>query len=129
MNLNRRQFLILTAGFAAGCSSTDVEHHTQRLVNAGPARDYAAVGVYDRFRDVGFFVVRKWDKLLAYSSFCTHRRCKLEVESDRSFYCPCHGSTFNPQGRVLTGPARRDLPVLPAIVNERGELLVTVPAA
>jgi Rieske Fe-S protein len=129
MILNRRQFLILTAGFAAGCSSTEVENHAQRVINAGPARIYAADGVYDHFRDLGFFVVRKGDKLLALSAFCTHRRCKLEVEPDRSFYCPCHGSTFNPQGSVLSGPAKRDLPVLPTVVDERGDLIVTVPGA
>ena len=129
MILNRRQFLILSVGFATGCSSTGEEHHAQRVINAGLARKYAAGGVYDRFHDLGFFIIRKGDALLALSSFCTHRRCKLEVEPDRSFYCPCHGSTFNPQGRVLSGPAKRDLPILSAVVNDGGELIVTVPAA
>ncbi len=29
--------------------------------------------------------------------------------ADRSFYCKCHGSTFDAEGRVTHGPAKRDL--------------------
>ncbi|MET0340964.1 MAG: FAD-dependent oxidoreductase [Polyangiales bacterium] len=29
--------------------------------------------------------------------------------AERSWDCPCHGSRFDPYGRVLTGPAKRDL--------------------
>jgi Rieske Fe-S protein len=126
MILNRRQFLLLTVGLAAGCSSVQEEHHAERTINAGPAGDYAVDGVYVRFRNLGFFVVRKEDKLFALSAFCTHRRCKLSAEKDRTFYCPCHGSTFNGLGHVTTGPAKRDLPVLATTVDDHGDLLVTV---
>ena len=128
MILNRRQFLILTVGLAAGCRSAVEENHAERLVNAGPAANYAADGVYGRYRDLGVFVVRKGDKLFALSAICTHRRCKIKAEADRTFYCPCHGSTFDSDGHVTTGPAKRDLPVFMTSVDERGNLLVTVPA-
>jgi len=72
----------------------------EKTINAGPAAKYAADGVYSRHRDMGFFIVRKGEKLFAISSYCTHRKCKLAAESDRSFYCPCHGSTFDPDGHV-----------------------------
>jgi Rieske Fe-S protein len=108
-----------------GGSSTVGE---ERVVNAGPVGDYAADWVYSQFRDEGFFVVRNGEKLFALSAICTHRKCKLIAESDRSFYCKCHGSTFSPDGRVTEGPARRDLPVLPASVDEHGQLLVKVAA-
>jgi cytochrome b6-f complex iron-sulfur subunit len=128
MILNRRQFVLLSVGLAAGCRSPVEETQAERLVNAGPAGNYAADGVYGRYRDLGVFVVRKGDRLFALSAICTHRRCKIKAEADRSFYCPCHGSTFDPDGRVITGPAKRDLPVFPTSVDEQGNLLVTVPA-
>jgi cytochrome b6-f complex iron-sulfur subunit len=128
MILNRRQFVLLSVGLAAGCQSTVEENHAERVVNAGPAANYAADGVYGRYRDLGFFVVRDGDKLFALSAICTHRRCKLKAEPDRSFYCPCHGSTFNEQGRVMEGPAKRDLPVFATSVDGQGNLIVTVPA-
>jgi Rieske Fe-S protein len=130
--MNRRQFLIFTAAaIITGCKSMGdgdggTVAHAEHVVNAGPASSYAADGLYDGFRDQGFFVVRNGEKLCALSSFCTHRKCKLTTEPDHSFYCPCHGSTFDPNGKVKEGPARRDLPTLPALTDEAGHLLVTV---
>jgi Rieske Fe-S protein len=134
VNISRRQFLILTMGVAAaGCQSVESGGKSaareERIINAGPASDYAADGVYSRFRDEGFFVIRKGEKLFALSAFCTHRKCKLTAESDRSFYCQCHGSTFDPSGKVTLGPARRNLPALALIENGSGQLLVKIPDA
>jgi Rieske Fe-S protein len=131
MIINRREFLLLTTAFAAGCGSTEnagiSSAGTERVVNAGPVGDYARDGVYSAFRNQGFFIIRQGGELFVLSSICTHRRCKLDAKADHSFYCPCHGSTFNPDGHVTHGPAHRDLPVLPAVANANGQLLVTVP--
>ena len=97
-------------------------------MNAGPASSYAGEGVYSNFRDRGFFVIRQGDKLFALSAICTHRKCTLAAEPDRSFYCKCHGSTFDPGGHVTKGPAKRDLPVLATFTNEQGQLVVDVSA-
>jgi Rieske Fe-S protein len=131
--MNRRQFLMLTATvLVTGCRSTlaadkSTRAAPERVVNAGPVSKYAADGVYAGFIDQGFFVVRKGDTLTVLSSYCTHRKCKLAQESDRTFYCPCHGSTFAPGGKVTAGPATRDLPVLASFTDEKGEMLVRVP--
>lgn len=133
MKINRREFLILTAAFAAGCSSMEnagvPAAARERMVNAGPVSDYSTDGVYAAFRSEGFFIIRQGGKLFALSSICTHRHCLLGVEPNRSFLCPCHGSTFNPDGQVTHGPAKRNLPTLATFINESGELLVKVPAA
>lgn len=131
-NMNRREFLILAAATVAGCSSTPhgavSSVRVTRQINAGPVNSYAADGVYTRFRNQGFFLIRKGEKLFALSAICTHKRCKLDAEPDLSFSCPCHGSTFDPGGHVTEGPAKRDLPTLSTFINEQGDLLVTVPA-
>jgi Rieske Fe-S protein len=134
MSMSRRQFLILAAGAGGvpGCKTVDdggasAKPHVERIVNAGPVGNYAADGVYSGSRDLGFFVVRKGEKLCACSAICTHRKCKLTAEADHSFYCKCHGSTFDPDGKVTTGPAKRNLPMFPAFVDEHGQLLVKIP--
>jgi cytochrome b6-f complex iron-sulfur subunit len=134
MKINRREFLLLTAGVVvAGCKTADNSGNpaasAEKTINAGLVGNFAADGVYGNFRDEGFFVIRKGGKLFALSAICTHRNCKLTAEPDKSFYCKCHGSTFAPDGKVTEGPARRDLPVLPTFTNESGELLVKIPAA
>jgi len=128
--MNRRKFLFLTTTVAVtGCQTPD-DHspsnaiRTERVVNAGPVVNYATDGVYTAFRNQGFFVVRRGEKLFALSAICTHKKCRLTSEPNRSFYCPCHGSTFDPAGHVTQGPAQRDLPVFTTSVNEGGELLV-----
>src|ERR1017187_7414623 len=127
MLINRRQFLLLTAGFAAGCQMVHDDRtpaaHAERVINAGPASDYAKDGVYSKFLGSGFFVVRRGDKLFALSAISTHRKCKLTAEPDHSFYCKCHGSTFDPAGQVTAGPAKRDLPVWPTDTNGAGQLV------
>jgi len=39
---------------------------------------------------------------------CTHRGCELNVGGG-IYSCPCHGSEFSVTGKVLEGPAIRDL--------------------
>jgi glycine/D-amino acid oxidase-like deaminating enzyme/nitrite reductase/ring-hydroxylating ferredoxin subunit len=48
--------------------------------------------------------------LHAVSARCTHLGCLVTWNTaERSWDCPCHGSRFDPDGRVLQGPAVRDL--------------------
>lgn len=129
MKLTRRNFIVLTATFAAGCSSESSHAPaavTTRVVNAGPLTRYASDGVYTNFRDQGFFIIRNGPVLTALSAICTHRKCKLNAEPNQTFTCPCHGSKFDANGYVTSGPARRDLSPLATLVSERGELLVIV---
>lgn len=134
MAINRREFLILGAGLLAGCAGTGrggaFSAATQeKTVDAGPAEAFAEDGVYDRFRNQGFFLIRRDGRLLALSSSCTHRNCILNVAPDRTFSCPCHGSTFDAKGAVTRGPAQVNIPLLPLRVDDKGRVLVQVPDA
>jgi Rieske Fe-S protein len=133
--IDRRDFLRLTATAAviAGVEGIGSESKAaprgERVIDAGPAGAYAKEGVYSQFRALGFFVVRRGGQLTALSAICTHRHCKLDAEPDRTFYCPCHDSTFDAAGKVTKGPAKRDLPVFSTSTDSRGHLLVKVAAA
>ncbi|MEX0648044.1 MAG: Rieske 2Fe-2S domain-containing protein [Balneolaceae bacterium] len=39
---------------------------------------------------------------------CTHKQCTVEP-SGETFTCPCHGSKYDREGKILEGPARQDL--------------------
>ncbi len=132
--MNRRDFILVgvLAAAGAGCQGvggggTSAAAGPAKPIDAGPASSYSADGVYPNFHALGFFIIRRGGKLEALSSICTHRRCKLSVDSDNSFYCHCHGSTFDPDGKVTDGPAKRDLPVFTTSTNAQGHLIVMVP--
>jgi ubiquinol-cytochrome c reductase iron-sulfur subunit len=71
--------------------------------------------------------------VIAYSKICTHAGCAVSMyrepeyrptEPSPALVCPCHYSTFDPArgGKVLFGPAGRDLPQLPLQVDDEGVL-------
>jgi len=44
------------------------------------------------------------------STICPHMKCTVRWNNDeRTWDCPCHGSRFNHEGKVLNGPANSDL--------------------
>jgi cytochrome b6-f complex iron-sulfur subunit len=47
-------------------------------------------------------------EITAVLASCTHQGCQPEPVADR-LACPCHGSEFGFDGRVLQGPAERPL--------------------
>ncbi len=44
----------------------------------------------------------------ALSMVCTHLGCTVEKKDD-GFACPCHGSRYDVNGKVLRGPAQKPL--------------------
>jgi glycine/D-amino acid oxidase-like deaminating enzyme/nitrite reductase/ring-hydroxylating ferredoxin subunit len=49
-------------------------------------------------------------KLHVVSAVCTHMACLVHFnQAEKSWDCPCHGSRFDVDGRVLEGPAYLDL--------------------
>lgn len=61
--------------------------------------------------------------LVAVDSLCTHQGCSVDWESDTGvFACPCHGSSFNADGTVATGPATTPLGTFEAIIE--GDLVL-----
>lgn len=63
------------------------------------------------FRQQRIAVMREGASIAALSLVCTHLGCTVSVTPD-GMVCPCHGSRFDRQGAVLTGPAQRPLPRL-----------------
>lgn len=56
--------------------------------------------------------------LLALSRTCTHLGCSVPWDEKKNkFICPCHGSTFNLTGEVLTAPAPRPLDTFPVRIE------------
>ncbi|MDH7461075.1 FAD-dependent oxidoreductase [Chitinophagaceae bacterium 26-R-25] len=56
-------------------------------------------------------------KLHAVNPTCTHLQCKVKWnDAELSWDCPCHGARYSTEGKVITGPANRNLDYI--IVDE-----------
>ncbi len=70
-----------------------------------------AVGTWTRLTARSLIVGRDAAGLFAYSARCTHQNCLIDAPAAGTgrATCSCHGSQFDGNGHVLTGPARVDL--------------------
>lgn len=74
----------------------------------------------------GVFIVRaKEGYFYALSAICTHLGCIVNWKSEGGIIaCPCHGSKFDREGKVIEGPAPRPLQRFSITLDEQGQLIV-----
>ena len=87
-------------------------------VTAGNVTDFKPNSVTP-FRSGRFYLSRLSDGgFLAMSLKCTHLGCSVGWnESENKFICPCHSSSFEPNGNVISPPAPSALDLLPIIIE------------
>ena len=64
------------------------------------------------------WLVRRGDAVRALSAVCPHLGCSIDALPDGSFTCPCHTSTFAPDGAKTGGPTPRGMDPLATKVDE-----------
>lgn len=69
------------------------------------------------------FVISDNEGIYAVSAVCTHLGCIISNKSDK-LTCPCHGSIFDLSGKVIKGPAKKDLDWYDLKVDEKGNLIL-----
>lgn len=57
-------------------------------------------------------------KFIALLMQCTHKGCELRSEG-AYLVCPCHGSEFDSQGKVLSPPAEKPLKTFPVHTDKK----------
>ena len=90
------------------------------IVPAGSIESFAS-GSVTAFQRGAFYLVRLEDGgFLALSCKCTHLGCTVPwVEKEKKFICPCHASTFDMTGNVISGPAGRPLDLFPITIENK----------
>ncbi len=131
--MNRRHFLVVLGSAAAATVvpestwAADGPSDGFEVIDIGSLDQFEQDKVYDDHRDQGFFIIRRANEVFALSSICTHKGCKVRAQDDQSFLCKCHKSVFNPNGKVLNGPATADLPRLKVKLSAERHVLVRLP--
>mmetsp|Transcript_8151 Transcript_8151/g.19538 ORF Transcript_8151/g.19538 Transcript_8151/m.19538 type:complete len:210 (+) Transcript_8151:97-726(+) len=91
-------------------------------LEAHPAGDHSLVQGLQG--DATYLIVKEDGNLLDYgiNSICTHLGCVVPwVPSENKFKCPCHGSQYDSEGKVIRGPAPLSLAL--AHVNVDNDLV------
>src|SRR5512139_612149 len=101
----------------------DVLYEPDRRFPVGRPADFAP-GSVTFVAERRLFVFNTPEGFSAVSAVCTHLGCNVNHEPGKGFACPCHGSTFEEDGRVRTGPAAWPLPRFALALSRRGELVV-----
>ena len=118
MTLNRREFVrvagcALGGSLLVGCAGQAIQEVAPRdgaltlslarypqLTRAGGSLKVRPAGT-----DTTIYVLAlEGGRVAAVSPICTHRGCTVGIEG-ALLVCPCHGSTYDREGRVLRGPA------------------------
>ncbi len=117
--MDRRKLIYYLTGAASACVcglfgaigcrffSSQVSRLGRTMFRLAQAKDYP-VNSITYFEEMGLFLFRKEEGFFAISNTCPHLGCKVK-QRDEGFVCHCHGSYFDQQGKVLTGPSPRHL--------------------
>ena len=88
--------------------------------NAGEIKKFPFNNNKKVFFSDSYIVVSENDLTTIFSARCTHLGCKInKMEGDR-FVCPCHGSEYDLSGKVIKGPAYKNLQIIPSQISEDG---------
>lgn len=118
--VSRRGFFRLTLGWlsatcamAAGAAGAvrflvpNVLFEPSQIFKAGKPDDFPD-GSVTFLEEERVFLVRQGNTYRCLSAICTHLGCTVN-RADHGYHCPCHGSVFDEQGNVKSGPAPRSL--------------------
>lgn len=122
MRWNRRKFVKATSAIAGAgsCGLISLVGCTPLKYVSGEVKENALVIDKAQWEDSEFvlvknpalpapiFVKNSPQGYVALLLECTHKKCEVRPNS-RSLKCPCHGSEFDHQGKVVNGPAEKNL--------------------
>lgn len=114
-----------TAGFLAATFRflvPNVLYEPSRRFDIGSPAAFPA-GSVTFLSDRRLYVFNSADGFFAISSVCTHLGCNVK-HIGQGFECPCHGSRFDDNGRVVRGPAPQALAWYALSLSPREQLIV-----
>jgi len=114
-------FLAVLAGILR-LIKPNVRYEESKTVKIGKPENFP-VGTVKKFENQNFFVFASNEGLHAISSVCTHLGCLVAI-TENGFQCPCHGSKYSQDGKVIAGPAPRNLAWLDIRQEIDGTLVV-----
>jgi cytochrome b6-f complex iron-sulfur subunit len=123
-------FALAASGFATLRSLVpNVLYEPSRRFKAGRPGEYPD-DTATFIDEVRLFIVRKGNNYRAVSGICPHLGCTVNaVPGKLPFVCPCHGSHFDENGAVVSGPSPRGLTWYDVTLSKDGRLVIDMDMA
>ncbi len=71
-----------------------------------------------------YIIIQQNGETTVLSSHCTHLGCKINATENGRLLCPCHGSAYDLQGKVLQGPAFKNLERISSEISADGRQII-----
>lgn len=142
--MQRRTWLLGTVQALTGLAWSRLWVSEVQAVQTGPGALYLLVADYPALQQNGGSIVvdlgesisplivtrSEGDAFYALDSRCTHAGCIVGSYSAAQGFiqCPCHGSRYDIQGRVIRGPADQNLTSYAVFSDPSGELKILHPS-
>lgn len=112
------EFIVVIIAFLSRDKSVRISGKSGNIIEAGHVGRFSLNSVTANIQG-RFYLCRMDDGgFLALSSKCTHLGCTVPWDDkENRFACPCHGSSFDITGNVLTSPAPRPLDIYPVNIE------------
>ncbi|MCY1720346.1 Rieske (2Fe-2S) protein [Prolixibacteraceae bacterium Z1-6] len=119
----RRTFLKIAA---AGIAAIFVFLWNKLIVNhLATSQQSKSVFPFNKNKTVSFIdnyiVVNNEGTTTVLSSKCSHLGCTINNAENGKLVCPCHGSEYDLTGKILKGPAYKNLEIIPSKITENGQ--------
>jgi nitrite reductase/ring-hydroxylating ferredoxin subunit len=134
-DLTRRRFFALACGWIAGSFAglaaaagavrflvPNVLYEPDQRFKAGRPDDFPD-GSITFIEDQRVFLIRRGNTFRCLSAVCSHLGCTVN-HAGEGYHCPCHGSSFDSQGKVLSGPAPKAMTFFLVTMSKDDRLLV-----
>jgi cytochrome b6-f complex iron-sulfur subunit len=119
--MERRNFLKAACTFCAIAPIAGVIESCKKTTASGPSANFTIDLTdpgYAALKTVGGSIVKSGvivictgtNTYVALSDTCTHQGCSLNYDKpSNELVCPCHGGTYDLNGKVLGGPPPSDI--------------------
>ena len=127
MTSRRAALKTLVLGALVACDSAVARLRGAQLVPIARIDDVKpGSGLRTTHDETPLILVNAGGEVRTFLAVCTHQGCPLGWNAVQQLIrCPCHGSAFNTDGRVVNGPATAPLTRMETIA-ERGRVMLVV---
>jgi cytochrome b6-f complex iron-sulfur subunit len=123
-----RRFLRVTLRVLVGVAALDAKGDAVKAADWAKANPYPGRSLVQGLKGDAHYLIVKQDGTLedyAINAVCTHLGCVVPWNRAANKYmCPCHGSQYDPTGKVIRGPAPLSL-ALAHVEQPDGKVVLT----